>query len=97
MLLNAITTFAGLDTLETKLQDSWIGPAFMILLGVLAIGFMVRRQWMAMVTFLAFATVVGIIIFRTDTFFGDNGVLTNTGANFGTDTFNSIQSIPKTS
>lgn len=88
-MLDILTVLGGLDTIETTLRTSWVGPAFMIVLIGLAITFMIRRQWMTMVTFIAFATVVGIIIFRTSTFFGDQGALTNTGAKFATDTFGS--------
>lgn len=91
--LSFIPAAGGLGGLTDKLRSDWVGPAFIIVVIVLVIAFMWRRQWMGLITFLAFAVVVGIVIFRTDTFFGQSGSLTDTGSDFGQQAFNSIGAI----
>lgn len=77
LLLNNILIHAeGLNSIWSGLKANWFGPAFFIVLAVFSFVFFKDRAWMKLITFVAFAAIIGVLVFASDTLFGEKGVFT---------------------
>lgn len=74
---------AGLGGLFETLKNDWLAPIFLAFLAVMVFRFLKNQSWRELVSWLALAVVVGVVIFGGDAFFGQNGRLTNTAENLG--------------
>mgnify|MGYP001060963827 CR=1 FL=1 len=72
--MNSLVLLAGLAGLQNTLVQNWIGPAFLIVIAALAIKFMIQRQFRELAGFLAIGAVVALLIYGTDSLFGENGI-----------------------
>ena len=75
-LLSFLAADPGLQNVQTNLISNWIGPAFFIVVGALALKFIISRQFRELAGFLGIAAVVALIVFNTDRLFGQNGIFT---------------------
>lgn len=75
-LLPFLAADPGLQNVQTNLISNWIGPAFFIVVGSLALKFIISRQFRELAGFLGIAAVVALIVFNTDRLFGQNGIFT---------------------
>lgn len=76
-LLNlASGNIGGIGTLQENIVTNWIGPAFLMVVGGIAIKFVISRQFRELAGFLAIAAVVALLVFAPSTVFGPQGVFT---------------------
>lgn len=75
-LLLFLASDPGLNRVQTNLVSNWIGPALFIVVGAIAIKFIISRQFRELAGFLGIAAVVALIIFNTDRLFGQRGIFT---------------------
>lgn len=75
-LLLFLAADPGLKGVQTNLISNWIGPAFFIVVGALALKFIISRQFRELAGFLGIAAVVALIVFNTDKLFGEKGIFT---------------------
>lgn len=66
---------AGLDGLRSTLVQQWIGPAALIVIAFCAIKFLIDRNFRMLASFIVIGAIVAVLIYGTDTFFGQNGTL----------------------
>lgn len=66
---------AGLDGLRSTLVQQWIGPAALIVIAACAIKFLIDRNFRMLASFVVIGAIVAVLIYGTDTFFGQNGTL----------------------
>lgn len=75
--------FAGLEGIVDEAIGNWLGPAFILGVAAFAIMFIKDRRWMQLVTFIAMAAIVGVLIFAGDSFFGQDKVFTKEAERVG--------------
>ena len=76
--MNSLTLLSGgLAGLQTTLINSWIGPAFLLVVAALSISFVVKRQFRELASFLAISAVVALLVFAGSEVFGSGGWFTN--------------------
>lgn len=69
----------GLNGLKNDVIDNWVGPAFLIVLAVVGLVLVWKKEIRAGLSFIAVAIIGALFIFAGDTLFGKNGNLTDAG------------------
>ena len=64
----------GLAGVQDNLVSNWVGPAFLIVVAVIAVKFVVSRQFRELAGFLAIAAIVALLVFNADSLFGSEGI-----------------------
>lgn len=72
--MNPILFLAGLEGLRSSLVTQWIGPASLIVIAGYSIYFLVNRNFRMLASFVLIGAIVAVLIYGTDTFFGQNGI-----------------------
>lgn len=90
MLDTLIFAPGGLESVVDTLRNSWIGPAFIILVLILALIAFWRKSFRSMMAMLALAIIAGLLIYRTEDFVGSSGSLTNVGGDLANQVANAI-------
>lgn len=79
-LISTTVLGAGLSGLVDGLRDDWIGPAFLIIIMILALIAGWKREWRGLAGLVAIGIVVGLFIFAGDDLFGGkDATLTGVG------------------
>lgn len=60
----------GLSDLYNKFIENWAGPAFLIIIAIVAIPMIKERQFRNLLIFLVFAAIIGVIVFYGGDIFG---------------------------
>lgn len=68
---------SGLSGLERTIRENWLGPVFFIIVGAVAIYFLINREIRKMMVFLLIAAIVGALIWGASALFGSSGSLSN--------------------
>lgn len=72
----------GLAGVQNNLVSNWVGPAFLIVVAVIAVKFVVSRQFRELAGFLAIAAIVALLVFNADSLFGSEGIFKNIADSF---------------
>lgn len=67
---------AGLSGLSDKLVNDWIGPIYIVLVAVVAITLLMKKEIRALVAFLVVAVICGLLVYFGKDLFGSSGRLT---------------------
>lgn len=81
--MSFLATFA-LSNLVDFAINSWIGPAFVLIVAAVAIVLAIKRQLAAFLSFAAVAVIAAIFIFFGDDLFGKNGNISKAGKDVAT-------------
>lgn len=76
-LIFAASGGGGLSDIYKKFVEDWAGPAFLIIIVVVAIPMIKERQFRNLLIFLVFAAVIGVIVFYGEDIFGKDKGITN--------------------
>lgn len=82
---------AGLSELYSTLVNDWLGPAYLITLAVFAIMFLKDREFRKLLSYVAIATIVAVLIFAGNALFGSNGSITRAAKNTATKVSNIVR------
>lgn len=66
----------GLNGIINKLVGDWVGPAYIILIALVAVHFIKDRQFRELAAFGGIAAIVGLFIFFGNALFGAGGKVT---------------------
>lgn len=66
----------GLNGVINKLVGDWVGPAYIILIALVAVHFIKDRQFRELAAFGGIAAIVGLFIFFGNQLFGASGKVT---------------------
>lgn len=78
-LLDSVRTLplgAGLEGLSKTLVDQWIGPIYIVIVAVVAITLLLKKEIRALVAFLVVAIICGLLVYFGKDLFGSSGKLT---------------------
>lgn len=78
-LLNTIQTLplgAGLENLSKTLVKDWIGPIYIVIVAVVAITLLIKKEIRGLVAFLVVAIICGLLVYFGSELFGRSGKLT---------------------
>lgn len=81
--MSFLATFA-LSNLVDFVINSWIGPAFVLIIAGVAIVLALKRQLAAFLSFAAIAVLAAIFIFFGSDLFGKNGNISKAGKDVAT-------------
>jgi len=78
-LLDTVKTLplgAGLEGLSKTLVDQWIGPIYIVIVAVVAITLLLKKEIRGLVAFLVVAIICGLLVYFGKDLFGSSGKLT---------------------
>ena len=67
---------AGLEGLSKTLVDQWIGPIYIVIVAVVAITLLLKKEIRGLVAFLVVAIICGLLVYFGKDLFGSRGKLT---------------------
>lgn len=67
---------AGLEGLSKTLVDQWIGPIYIVIVAVVAITLLLKKEIRGLVAFLVVAIICGLLVYFGKDLFGSSGKLT---------------------
>ena len=67
---------AGLEGLSKTLVDQWIGPIYIVIVAVVAITLLLKKEIRGLVAFLIVAIICGLLVYFGKDLFGSSGKLT---------------------
>ncbi len=74
--LGGLPLGAGLSGLSDKLVNEWIGPIYIVIVAVVAITLLLKKEIRALVAFLVVAVICGLLVYFGKDLFGSGGKLT---------------------
>lgn len=80
-----VVAAGGLKKLQDTIINDWIGPVFILAVAAFGLMFIKDRSWRSILTFVAIAAIVGVLIFAGADFFASDGTLTRTAKNTAKD------------
>ena len=82
-LLTVIMMRGGLEALRSDLIKNWLGPAFLIIMGLLAIRSFAKKEFRSLIGIVLVGTIVALIVYDPGSWFGENGNLTKISKDAG--------------
>lgn len=79
MYIDNTLILAGLTGVRDVLVNDWVGPGYVIAIGIVSLLFIKDRAWMKLFSFLGIAAVVAIPIFLGDQLFSESGGVVSSG------------------
>lgn len=79
MYIDNTLILAGLTGVRDVLVNDWVGPGYVIAIGIVSLLFIKDRAWMKLFSFLGIAAVVAIPIFLGDQLFSEDGGVVSSG------------------
>lgn len=79
MYIDNTLILAGLTGVRDVLVKDWVGPGYVIAIGIVSLLFIKDRAWMKLFSFLGIAAVVAIPIFLGDQLFSEDGGVVSSG------------------
>lgn len=76
---NVLILAQGLTGVRDVLVNDWVGPGYVIAIGVVSLLFIKDRAWMKLFSFLGIAAVVAIPIFLGGELFSEDGGIVSSG------------------
>lgn len=83
MNLLTVMMVGGLNALRSDLVKQWLGPAFLIIMGFLAIKYFAKKEFRSLIGIILLGAIVALVVYTPDAWFGENGHLTKISKDAG--------------
>lgn len=75
-MFNLFLANSGLSKLHETFVENWLGPIYLICIGIFSIVFLKDRKFRELFSFIAIATIVALLIYFSKEFFSKEGRVT---------------------